>query len=394
MNTQRNGQTPSASPSAVDAFVTVEVRAQDDAPAARIAARLAGQDLAQVFLFASPERDLSELAADLSALMPGLPVTGCSTAGEIGRDGYSNGHVIAVGLPAGRFATRAVVIERLSALDPAAISRKVLAERLALMGAHPGLGEGFAFLMVDGLSLREDVLTAAIAPALGGLPLFGGSAGDGDRFDRTRVAIDGRVLEDAAILTFVATDYRVKVFSFNHFRPTATRMVVTAADPERRVVKEINAEPAGREYARIVGQDPGQLDEFIFAAHPVAVRLGDTHHVRAIQRVNRAGELVFFSAIDEGMVLSVVEAEDMVAHLDGALGGLKSTGPAPAGILACDCMLRRVEAEQTQRGRDVSEVLARYGVRGFNTYGEQVGPMHLNQTMTGVALFAPDGGGP
>ena len=30
-------------------------------------------------------------------------------------------------------------------------------------------------------------------------------------------------------------------------------MVVTEADPATRIVTEINAEPAGREYARLVG---------------------------------------------------------------------------------------------------------------------------------------------
>ena len=49
-------------------------------------------------------------------------------------------------------------------------------------------------------------------------------------------------------------------------------MVVTEADPERRLVREINAEPAAREYARLVGKDPDQLSPFTFAAHPVVVR--------------------------------------------------------------------------------------------------------------------------
>ena len=43
--------------------------------------------------------------------------------------------------------------------------------------------------------------------------------------------------------------------------------------------------------------------------------------------------------------------------------------------------------------RAISEVLSRHSVVGFSTYGEQIGPMHVNQTMTGVAFYAPDGGG-
>ena len=38
----------------------------------------------------------------------------------------------------------------------------------------------------------------------------------------------------------------------------------------------------------------------------------------------------------------------------------------------------------------MSEVLVRHGVVGFNTYGEQFGGMHVNQTFTGAAIYAPD----
>jgi arabinose-5-phosphate isomerase len=41
-----------------------------------------------------------------------------------------------------------------------------------------------------------------------------------------------------------------------------------------------------------VNRDPEQLDQFTFSAFPVVVQLGDTYHVRSIQRVNEAGELV------------------------------------------------------------------------------------------------------
>ena len=179
-----------------------------------------------------------------------------------------------------------------------------------------------------------------------------------------------------------------RVFSLDHLVPTEERMVVTAADPGQRLVKTINAEPAAREYARIVGKDPDQLDQFTFASHPVAVRISGAHHVRAIRRVTPDGELVFFSAIDEGMVLSVANRLDLARHLDDTLTGMARDRP-PAAIIACDCMLRRIEAEQTQLTHRVSDILSRHQVTGFSTYGEQIGPLHVNHTMTGVALYPP-----
>ena len=40
----------------------------------------------------------------------------------------------------------------------------------------------------------------------------------------------------------------------------------------------------------------------------------------------------------------------------------------------------------------MSELLARYRVAGFNTYGEQHSGMHVNQTFVGMALMPPEPG--
>ncbi|MEM8579557.1 MAG: FIST N-terminal domain-containing protein [Pseudomonadota bacterium] len=352
-------------------------------------AALGGQDWAHLFVFAAAGARLREITQAAGALTE-CTVTGCTTAGQIGRQGYTDENMsVVIALPARHFATCTVRIEDLDTLGDQALNDRLVQARTALIADNPGKPGGFGFLLVDGLSLREDVLAATVAPALGAWPIFGGSAGDGDRFEETLLAHDGRVDSDIALVTFVATDCETRVFSLNHLEPTERRMIVTKADPARRIVKEINAEPAAREYARIVGKDPEQLDEFIFSAHPVVVRLGDTHHVRAIQRVNAEGELVFFAAIEEGMVLNVAEPKDIAPHLDAELKKLKADQDA-VEIFACDCLLRKIEAEQTQATRALSNVLVRNRVVGFSTYGEQIGPLHVNHTMTGVMLVAPD----
>jgi hypothetical protein len=167
-------------------------------------------------------------------------------------------------------------------------------------------------------------------------------------------------------------------------------MVVTEADPERRLVREINAQPAAEEYARLVGVAPDQLSHFVFAAHPVTVRVGGHHHVRAIQKVEPNGDLAFFAAIDEGLVHTLAEGSDNVEHLGRALDALTVGGRQPDAILGCDCILRRLEVAQIQAQRAVSRLLAQHRVVGFSTYGEQYNAVHVNQTFTGVAIYPPD----
>ena len=354
-----------------------------------IAEALGGTLPAHLFVFASEPDAFNRLCGAAQTLYGSVSISGCTTAGQLGRFGYDDENAIVIALPEAHFATSTVAIEPGELRNGQTLIDRLVQERAKLQAANPEKKNGFALLLVDGLSLTEDLLAAAVAPAMGAWPLFGGSSGDGTRFEQTILSLDGVPCDCLALLTFVVTDCDAHVFSLNHLTPTGRKMVVTSADPEKRIVKELNAEPAAREYARIVNRDPDQLDEFTFSAFPVVVQLGDTYHVRSIQRVNEKGELVFFAAIDEGMVLTIASAEDISKHLDRELGTL-TRRRQDAEILACDCLLRRIEASQTQATRDVSEVLMRNRVVGFSTYGEQIGPLHVNHTMTGVVLTRPN----
>ena len=358
-------------------------------PIAQIKRELGDDALSLLALFVSSMADFESVVREAEIHYPETDVIACTTAGEISDQGYDEGKIIAIGFPADGFATASLLIENIDELTPQPLIDRIALERVALQERNLDMRDGFAFLVVDGLSLSEDTLTATISPALRDMPVFGGSAGDGIDFRETRVALNGTVAKKAAVLSLVRSHFKTRVFSLDHLVPIDMQMVVTEADPGQRIVKSINAEPAAREYARIVGKDPEQLDRFTFASHPVVVRIGGSHHVRAIQQVNEAGELVFFSAIDEGMVLTVAKPQNMVEHLSKKMAELSEDGK-PAHILGCDCILRRIEAEQSQMTRDLSDVLSANKVTGFSTYGEQIGPLHVNHTMSGVAIYPSD----
>ncbi|MCG6904060.1 MAG: FIST C-terminal domain-containing protein [Rhodobacter sp.] len=365
---------------------TAQVRCTDVSAVAQLSEDLGPGPFSLISLLVSPLADFGDVVAQAERIYPDTDVLACTTAGEIGESGYDDGLIVAIAFPAAGFVTTSLLIEDIRNLAVQQVVDRIALRRVALQERILDMADEFAFLVVDGLSLSEDTLAATIAPALRGMPIFGGSAGDGTDFRQTLVALNGRVAENAAVLTLARSKYRTKVFSLNHLVPTDLKMVVTGADPAKRIVKTINAEPAAREYARIVNKDPEQLDRFTFASHPVVVRIGGTHHVRAIQQVNKAGELVFFSAIDEGMVLTVATPQNMAEHLREKMTELSEEGH-PANIIGCDCILRRIEAEQTQMSRELSDILSTYNVTGFSTYGEQIGPLHVNHTMSGVAFY-------
>jgi hypothetical protein len=163
-------------------------------------------------------------------------------------------------------------------------------------------------------------------------------------------------------------------------------MVVTGADPANRIVTEINAEPAVAEYARLVGATTDELSPAIFASRPPMVRAGGEYYVRSIQSANPDGSLTFYCAIDEGIVLTLGEARDIMSGLETLFDGLDRDVGGIDRIIGFDCVLNSVEIGQRQLGRAVSGLFAARRVIGFNTYGEQFHALHVNQTFSGLAI--------
>jgi hypothetical protein len=244
----------------------------------------------------------------------------------------------------------------------------------------------FAFMLIDGLCMREEVVTRAFYDGLGGIALIGGSAGDDLAFKKTWVLCDGRFVSDAALLLVATTPFLFEVFKTQHFISGNERLVVTAAIPEKRIVTEINGCPAAEEYARAVGVDPDRLDTMVFAANPVVVRIGNADFVRSIQKMNPDGSLTFFCAIDEGIVFKLAKGVDMIDNLRSTLEIVTQHIGPPSLMLNCDCILRHMEAKQRGIRERIGALLADCHGVGFSTYGEQYGGMHINHTFTGVAI--------
>lgn len=358
---------------------------------ARVADRVRadlGADNALVVVFADPQVPRAALAEQLARHDFGGPVIGCSTAGSIGPGGYHTVATTAFALPRGDFAVETVVLDGLARFDFEATVAKVRRGVERLHAAAPGasVATTFALLLIDGLSMREEVLASAVDAGLDGRPVFGGSAGDGLAFGSTGVLCEGTSASDRAVLAIVHTALPFRVFKTQHFTSESRRLVVTRADVERRFVHEFDGAPAADVYAQAVGVPRANLGPEVFSRHPVLVRVGGQDYVRSIQRVESDGSLVFFCAIGEGLVLRIGHGADLVADLAAALDRVRAEVGEPALVVAMDCILRRLELSHVDRMDEAGALLDAHAAVGFSTYGEQCGPMHVNQTLTGVAI--------
>jgi len=338
--------------------------------------------------FFSIEHDASLLVSALREAFPDTPVSGCSTAGELGPLGMMQGGLVVIVFPEAGFRILSEVIPDVGATGVEHATEIARRLKTQMIGGANGATNGhvFALMLIDGLSAKEEALIAAVHWAMGDMELVGGSSADGLAFNRTVLLHRGISVPGGAILFVIESATPFKVFKTQNFEPTPIKLVVTAADVENRIVYELNAEPAAREYAAAIGLMPDELGPFSFASYPLVVKVGGDYYCRSIRNMNPDGSLSFFCAIDEGLVFTVARPRDMVRStietledMDRSLGGIDF-------VLGFDCILRRLDAECRQVRHQVDAAYQKFGVAGFHTYGEQYNAMHLNQTLTGIAF--------
>jgi hypothetical protein len=363
------------------------------AAAAEFHAAVAQPDMALVVFFASSAYDRDALAAEIAPLFAGVQVVGCTTAGEIGPIGYCQHSLTGASFPADLFTAASGHLDHLEQFETGNGQRlaQAVLQRLEIQSPDVTAENTFAFLLIDGLSMREEPVAHVLQHALGDLEMFGGSAGDDLNFRATYVYFDGAFHSDSAVLTLISTTLPFKVFKSQHFVASDEMLVVTEADPANRIVTEINGLPAAREYARLLGVGPGALDANHFAAFPVTVLIYGTDYVRSIQKADADGSLTFYCAIEEGLVLRVARGVDLVGSLERTFAQLSAEIGKLQFALGCDCVLRNLEMNQQGLTDRVSEIFRRNNVVGLSTYGEQIRGVHVNQTLTGVAFGWPRG---
>ncbi len=363
------------------------------AVAAAIAAAVGDVDGTTV-LFATTEYDMAKLGRALAKRGVRRNL-GAATGCAIGSAGFLERGVSGFHLPSPRFELFDEVIENVGefGLPDARKLGAALRARLRRPGA-PDRQAAFGFVLVDAEARCEERLIAAIGTEFAGLPLVGGSAGDlffkpqGQPHGSTRLLHDGRALSNAALLCLVCCDSTVRALSHNHYRPGRRKVVITDADHERRIVREINGRPALAEYAAVCGlKKPPTLGEH-FASHPLMIRIGGQYFARGVQRANRDGSIEFACAIESGVVATVAAPDDMLARLREMFASLVAEIGVPELVIGFECAARTAYMRQAGLAAAVGDLFCEHRVIGFATLGEQFNTVHVNNSFTALAISA------
>jgi hypothetical protein len=343
---------------------------------------------------------------ELCEMFPQAHILGCSTGGQIRNDDVTDDEIAGAAL---RFdATKLrLVCESIESSDRSracgeAIGRGLKADDLA------GI-----FVLSDGLNVNGSQLVAGVTSGVGqGIPLTGGLAGDGARFQETLVGADCAPRNHTvAAVGFYGNAIRIGHGSAGGWDEFGPRRHITRS--HGNVLFELDGEPALDLYERYLGDEdvkglPGTA--LLFPLRIRDPRFPDHDIVRTVLAVDRdARSMTFAGDMPQGWVGQLMRgnfdrlaagAAD-AAQQAGAKLGKGENGGKLAILVSCigrrllmgQHAMDEIEAAGAEIGPDVPRV-------GFYSYGEisphgvsGVCELH-NQTMTVTTIFEAAGSTP
>lgn len=342
-----------------------------------------------ILAFSSPVRPAAGVARALAARFPTSQIVGCTTAGEHLSGAHFSGGLVLTGLSSPKMRWATALIEDVATADEPRV-RAAVDHTFATLGVDRDNFDPrryFCLYLVDGLAGAEERVTPLVADALDGISLIGGSAGDDLAFQRTEVILGDRVWSGAAVLVLCETDVPFTILKHQHFTTTSRMLAITKADVAGRRVYEIDGQPAAIAYARALGVPCDQLTDALTLANPMTFQHQHQLYVRSIQKIHPDHSISFYCAIEEGMVVDVGSHEDLVPALAAELARTASAGPIDL-LIGSNCVLRALETTAGDFHGEIGGLFKKFTrhMVGFDTYGEQLDGLHINQTLVALVL--------
>jgi len=340
-----------------------------------------------VIYFASPHVDGDALASAMHGSFGGVPLVGCTTAGEIGCSGFAEGSVVAMSLSSEELRVGVGLAKSIMS-SPLSAGQKAASQAATALGLDASALKSdrhVALTLIDGRAQVEESFVAGVAATIPQLEIVGGSASDiisGP--PRTRIFVDGEAHESAGLVVLFESDIPFATVVTQHLIPTDKSVVVTASEPDSRLVLELDGRPAIEVYGELVGR--GDIDNQVAGISPFILQMGGQNYVRSVMAVE-GNALRFACAVETGVVLRFVERDDLLATTEAALDEAREkVGGEIVGLIVFNCLGRYLEAEVNGLTGALGTLLARYPIIGFNTFGEQTGALHVNHTLTALAF--------
>jgi hypothetical protein len=338
------------------------------------ASAIGGRTPKAVFVFASVSHDLPALLAAVRAESgPDAQIVGCTTMGELGSAGVTDGGVSLAALGGDGFTVQARVAP-INQSDPRSAGAAV-AE--AVHGLHDD--NQVLILLCEGLSGRPHEIVRGAYSALGAtIPLVGGFAADDRRFQQTFQFFDDEVLSGAVIGLALGSDGPIGIGVAHGWRRIEPPMVVTKSHGPH--IYRLDDQPALDVLLRHNDFD-GSAEEFFDRGRqlqPLGLSRRSGEDIRVIHAGDDEERSVWGTAdVPQGALVWLMEG-DRQALLDGTAWSCTEAiarldGLPPLGVLAFDCAGRRaglIEGGLDEEMTTMRTALSDAPFAGLYTLGE------------------------
>ncbi|WP_372870326.1 FIST signal transduction protein [Shewanella sp.] len=349
------------------------------------------QDNTLVLIFG----DLPNSIAPVQMLRTQLPLAqfaGCTTAGEISNKGATDDMLVAT-IVAFEQSQIKLASTQVSHREDSRAAGRCLADALN--------DEGLQYIMVisDGMTVNGSELTRELVAVHPGIPVTGGLAGDGARFNKTyTLANDKLATHQVVAIGFYGSHLTVSYGSRGGWIPFGPIRKVT--DAEANVLKELDHESALTVYRRYLGELAGELPA-AGLRYPLEIMEDgrSTTVVRTLLSINEQdGSVVFAGDIPKGASARLMRA-NAECLIDGAnqaaIACQQGCKQGVELVILVSCIGRRLLLRQLT-DEEIDEVTTVLGedvmVCGYYSYGE-IAPFEIgdcaelhNQTMTVTSL--------
>jgi hypothetical protein len=329
-----------------------------------------------IWLFPAIGYNPSDLLRGIRTAVPGVPLIGCTTDGEISSKGLSTNSVVVLAIKSAQIKFRTAFVP--NAGSDSFNAGVKLAEQLP---------RAYLQIFSDGLTVNGSELLRGIQSVLGeNIPVVGGSAGDGSLFRQTFQFHHDDVLTDSVVAVSFEGGFDFGIGVRSGWRPIGVLKKVTKSI--KNVVYEIDHDPALNVYEKFLGKHAALLPA-VGVEYPLSlfknkknISETDSFICRATMSVNRAEKSITFAGdvpqdsyvkMTMGNEADIIDATRIAARQ--ALDQLSLAGKKikPAAIFFYSCMARKIVLG-TRTGEEIEVLQEVVGkdvpIIGFYSYGE------------------------
>lgn len=275
-------------------------------------APLGGASPSLVMVFATPRYDLRALIDGIRSVTGTALLVGCTGSGEIIGEQYLGfgGGVGVLALAGGPYRFAAASAGGLSG-DLDAPGRTLAREARDAAGPSP---HAAALLITDSLLGDLQQFAQGVYRVAGpAVALVGGAAGDEQRFVRSSVFHDDRILDSGALVLWIAGEHPFEVVTRHGWEPVGAPLLVTRAEGTR--IRELGGRPAADAYESELGLEAPLSRESFWPTsirHPFGLTQPDgTHVIRVARAKDDEGVLTIQGCVPSvGSVVQVMRGTD------------------------------------------------------------------------------------